>query len=120
MIGFVLINLLFFGRIFGLHVVLRNKFVKSSISTTSYSGQDMKKVACKMFIECKLKLCCRNFFSLAYQKILSWEPLLELVSIDFEGERKSNLTVGDSLAMKVVVNYNGPKVSEYGFMSEIR
>ena len=45
---------------------------------------------------------------------------MELVSIDFEGERKSNLTVGDSLAMKVVVNYNGPKVSDYGFMAEIR
>ena len=68
----------------------------------------------------QIKFFCRNFFSLAYQKILSWEPLLELVFIDFEGERKSNLTVGDSLAMKVVVNYNGPKVSEYWFISEIR
>ena len=56
----------------------------------------------------------------AYQKILSWEPLLELVSINFveEAERKSSggcsLTVGDSLAMKIVINYNGPKVSDYG------
>ena len=52
-------------------------------------------------------------YLLAYQKILSWEPLLELVSIDFvEEERKnSSLTVGDSLAMKIVINYNGPKVS---------
>ena len=54
-------------------------------------------------------------YLLAYQKILSWEPLLELVSIDFvEEERKSSsLTVGDSLAMKIVINYNGPKVSGY-------
>ena len=65
-----------------------------------------------------LKLISINFSSLsAYQKILSWEPLLELVSIDFveESERKGSsgctLTVGDSLAMKIVINYNGPKVS---------
>ena len=43
--------------------------------------------------------------------------LLSLLSvpsrhIHIEEERKSNLTVGDSLVMKVVVNYNGPKVSE--------
>ena len=37
--------------------------------------------------------------------------MLELISIDFVGEERKNLTVGDSLAMKVVINYNGPKVS---------
>ena len=42
---------------------------------------------------------------------------MELVSIGFvegeETERKSctSLTVGDSLAMKIIINYNGPKVS---------
>ena len=56
------------------------------------------------------------FICSAYQKILSWEPLLELVSIGFVGEaerKSSSLTVGDTLAMKVAINYNGPKVSWY-------
>ena len=35
---------------------------------------------------------------------------MELVSINFEGEQKNSYTVGDPLAMKVEVNYNGPKV----------
>ena len=39
---------------------------------------------------------------------------MDLVSINFvsaaAGEKRNSLTVEDTLAMKIVLNYNGPKV----------
>lgn len=48
---------------------------------------------------------------------------MELVSIDFTDagrEKRNSLMLEDTLAMKIVINYNGPKVSTLVALSSSR
>ena len=47
----------------------------------------------------------------AYQKILSWEPLIELGKLNYTDESTPPFTLGDVVAMEMVIRYSGPKVS---------
>lgn len=48
-------------------------------------------------------------YSLAYQKLLNWEPLLELVKMESSCEGHTFLA-DDTLEMELVVRFHGPKV----------
>ena len=57
-------------------------------------------------------------FPTAYQKMVNWEPLIELVAIHFKGEGGGKgrgrggyiCTVGEGIQAELVVKYSGPEV----------
>ena len=60
-------------------------------------------------------------FPTAYQKLVNWEPLLELVAIHFKGGEGRGgrgggggggytCTVGEGIQAELVVKYSGPEV----------
>jgi len=66
-------------------------------------GNDPSVVAQRLFLWVWLYVC-----AVAYQKLLSWDPLLELVRI--EGGRKKGVYIGDSVHLDLVINVYAPKV----------
>lgn len=46
----------------------------------------------------------------AYQKLLSWEPLLELVKMEVV-EKKETYSTEDTVQLDLVIRMHGPKVS---------
>ena len=62
---------------------------------------------------CMLKSISLASSPVAYQKLLNWEPLLELTKLEIV-DKEQVYSTGDPVQMELLVTLHGPKVSGWG------